>query len=150
MKKPFFYDERLVGAAGKIAAIVLPLTQVALGLAVVYRAYVLNQPDHEFNDLRIILGLSIVSYIGASLYWGGYYPVLKIRTLLIIYFVFVVVLFTICSIIYGLPTLDNWMNTLLPALVAPAILVGLYAGVAYLGQRRIEKELSALDDAKRE
>ena len=30
MKKPSFYDERIAGTAGKIAVIVLPLTQVAL------------------------------------------------------------------------------------------------------------------------
>ena len=37
MKKPSFYDERLVSTAGKIAAIILPLTQTALLLAVLHR-----------------------------------------------------------------------------------------------------------------
>ncbi|MFN2270859.1 MAG: hypothetical protein ACK2US_08495, partial [Anaerolineae bacterium] len=113
MRKPSFYDERVAGTAAKIAAIVLPLTQVALLLAVLYRAYVLNQPDSEFNDLRIILALSVFGYIGASLFWGGFFPMLKVRTLLVIYLALVVGLFAVLSLVYGLPTVDNWTNTLL-------------------------------------
>jgi len=150
MKKPPFYDERVAGTAGKIAAIVLPLTQVALLVAVLYRAYVLNQPDQEFTDLRIILGVSVFGYVGASLFWGGYFPVLKVKTLLVIYLALVVGLFAVLSLIYGLPTIDNWANTLLPVIVGPAIMVGLYAGLAYWGQKRIEREISAIETAEKE
>jgi hypothetical protein len=145
MRKPSFYDERVAGTAAKIAAIVLPLTQLALLLAVLYRAYVLNQPDSEFNDLRIILALSVFGYIGASLFWGGFFPMLKVRTLLVIYLALVVGLFAVLSLVYGLPTVDNWTNTLLPVLLGPAIMVGLYAGLAYWGQKRLEKEISSSD-----
>ena len=143
MKKPSFYDERLATIAGKIAIIVLPLTQVALLLAVLYRSYVLNQPDEAFTDIRLILGVSVFGYIGASLFWGGYFPIIKIKTLLIIYLALVMGLFTVLSMVYGLPKLDNWMNTLLPVLLGPAILVSLYAGAAYLGHKRIERDIEA-------
>ena len=143
MKKPSFYDERLVSTAGKIAAIILPLTQTALLLAVLHRSYILNQPDAAFNDLRIILALSVFGYIGASLFFGGYFPLLKTKTLLIIYLGLVVGMFAILSIVYGLPTLDNWTNTLLPVVLGPAILIGLYAGLAYWGQRRIEHDIQS-------
>lgn len=119
----------------------LPLTQVALLLAILHRAYVLNQPDETFNDLRIILALSVFGYIGASLFWGGYFPLLKAKTLFGIYLVLVTGMFVVLSLVYGLPTLDNWTNTLLPVLLGPAILIGLYAGLAYLGKKRIEREI---------
>lgn len=147
MKKPSFYDERVAGTAGKIAAIVLPLTQVALLVAVLYRAYVLNQPDSEFTDLRVILGISVFGYIGASLFWGGYFPLARARVLLIVYLALVIGLFAVLSLVYGLPTADNWTNTLLPVLIGPGILVGLYAGLAYWGQKRIEKEISSSEVA---
>jgi hypothetical protein len=50
-------------------------------------------------------------------------------------------MFAVLSLVYGLPTLDNWTNTLLPVLLGPAILIGLYAGLAYLGKKRIEHEI---------
>ena len=42
-------------------------------------------------------------------------------------------------------TVENWTTTLLPVLVGPAILVGLYATVAHVGQKRIERQISSLD-----
>jgi hypothetical protein len=83
--------------------------------------------------------------IGALLFWGGSFPLLKARTLFMAYAALAIGLFALLSAIYGLPTLENWTTTLLPVLVGPAILVGLYAAVAYVGQRRIEKEISSLD-----
>ena len=145
MKRLPLDDERLVGTAAKIASVLLPLTQLALLFAVLYRAYVLKQPDHEYNDLRIILGMSVFGTIGAVLFWGGFFSLPKARTLFILYAALVIGLFAVLSAIYGLPTSENWTTTLLPVLVGPAILVGLYAAVAHMGQRRIEKEISSLD-----
>jgi hypothetical protein len=145
MKRLPLDDERLVGTATKIAAVMLPLTQLTLLVAVLYRAYVLKQADHEYADLRIVLGVSVFGTIGALLFWVGSFPLLKARTLFMVYAALAIGLFAVLSAIYGLPTLENWTTTLLPVLVGPAILVGLYAAVAYVGQRRIEKEIASFD-----
>jgi hypothetical protein len=139
--KGLYVDERTIGITGKIAAIWLPLTQLGLLAAILYRAYVLQQADSQLNDLRIILGVSVFGHIGTLLFLGGFFPALKIRTLLVVYLALVLLLFTVLSIWLGLPSLDNWANTILPVLVGPAILVGLYGGLAYLGQKRIERDI---------
>ncbi|MCP4896078.1 MAG: hypothetical protein GY906_03805, partial [bacterium] len=40
--------------------------------------------------------------------------------------------------IYGVPEAAQWQNTWLPTLVGPALFIGLYRLVAWLGRRRIE------------
>ena len=139
--KRFHVDERTIGLAGKVAAIWLPLTQLGLLAVVLYRAYVLEQPDSQLNDLRLLLGVSVFGHIGTSLFFGGYFPALKLRTLLVVYLALVVLLFVMLSIWLGLPDLDNWTDTILPVIVGPAILVGLYGGIAFLGQKRVEREI---------
>lgn len=97
------YDERTSMVSGKVSQVVLALTQVALVIAILNRAYLLDQPDAQFGDLRIILGLSLAGNILASLYFGGHYPVLSLGTLFRIYLVAVVGLFVVLSIWFGLP-----------------------------------------------
>ena len=104
--KAFNVDERTSQVAGRVSAVVLALTQVALAAAVLFRAYVLDQPDREFADLRLILLFSIFGNIFASLYFGGVYPVLKIRNLVRIYLISVVSLSIILSLWLGPPDLS--------------------------------------------
>jgi hypothetical protein len=69
--------------------------------------------------------------------------VLSIKKLGYIYAGFVIFLSVILSIWFGLPTVDNWQNTILPVLLGPAILVASYwLVVACLGKKRIEREIS--------
>lgn len=137
----FFYptDERMVAISGKIAIVFLVFTQMALLGSILYRRYGLDQSEVDYVDLRMILLISVFGYIATRLYFGAVLPKLSIRKLVNIYFGLVVVLFVVLSIWLGLPSLDNWTNTLLPVLLGPAILVGLYWFFAYWGNRRLEK-----------
>ena len=109
---------------------------------ILYRRYYLGQGEAYYNDIRILLALSVFGYIAARLYYGAVLPVLTFKQLTIIYVSFVAFLTIVLSIIYGLPTLDNWQNTILPVLLGPAILLGGYWLISYLGKKRMEKEVS--------
>ncbi len=140
----FFYptDERMINISGKIAIVILVFTQMALLGSILYRRYGLDQSEAEYLDLRIILLISVFGYIATRLYFGAVLPKLSIRKLVNIYFGLVVVLFVVLSTWLGLPSLDNWTNTLLPVLLGPALLVALYWLLAYWGYRRIEKTIT--------
>jgi len=132
----FERDERTDVLSGRIATIFLGLTQVALLLAILYRRYVLGQPEQYYMDTRLILMLSVFGYIAARLYFGALLPQIRLRTLLMIYLVFVALLFVVLSLWLGPPTLDNWQNTILPVVLGPAILLGGFWLFAWLGHRR--------------
>jgi hypothetical protein len=134
-------DERKEWVAGKISGIVLGITQVALGLSVLYRAYFLNQTTNEFGDIVVIMLLSIGANIFASLYYGGFYPVLKIRTLVYIYLGLVLTIAGVATAKHGPPDLSEWYNNILPALLGPALILGLYHWVAKMGEKRLNQHL---------
>lgn len=119
----FFYptDERMVAISGKIAIVFLVFTQMALLGSILYRRIGLDQNEADYVDLRIILLISVFGYIATRLYFGAVLPKLSIRKLVNIYFSLVVVLFVVLSIWLGLPSLENWTNTLLPVLLGPAL-----------------------------
>jgi hypothetical protein len=142
MKNLFISDERTQIVTGKIAAIFLGLTQTALLGIILYRRYFLGQSEEHYADIRTVLLISVFGYIAARLYYGAVLPVLSFKTLVYIYVGFVTFLTVVLSIWYGLPTLDNWQNTILPVLLGPAILISVYWLIAHLGKKRIEKETS--------
>ena len=139
--KGFRVDERTSQVTGRVSQVVLALTQMALAASVLIRAYVLDQPDSEFADIQIILFLSMGGNILASLYYGGHYPILSVKTLARIYVGAVVGLFIILSVWLGLPKLEEWYNTILPVVLGPAIILGLYHWIAKVGEKRMEKDI---------
>ena len=56
------FDERSQQVAGQSAMIMLGLTQTALGVILLIRLYVLDQPDSELRDIQWVLLGSIVGY----------------------------------------------------------------------------------------
>ena len=110
----FERDERTDRLSGKIATIFLGLTQVAMLGIILYRRYYLGQPEEAYSDLRLVLAFSVFGYIATRLYFGALVPRITLRTLGLIYAGFVLFLFVVLSAWYGLPTLDNWHNTILP------------------------------------
>lgn len=132
-------DERMQAVSGKIAFIFLGLTQTAILFAILRRRYFLGQGEEFYSDFRLILGLSVFGYIAARLYYGAVLPILSIKKLVYVYVGFVTFLFVVLSLWLGLPTLENWTNTILPVLLGPAILLFLYWLFARLGQKRMDK-----------
>jgi len=137
----FQTDERMSVASGRIAIVFLTLTQMGLLGSILYRGLVLEQNSGSYADIRIILLLSVFGYIGARLYFSAILPEISLKTLLKIYVGLVVLLFVGLSIWLGFPKLDNWKNTLLPILLGPAIILGLYWAFAHFGKKRLEKNL---------
>jgi hypothetical protein len=138
----FKADERSRALNGTIAQVFLGLTQMGLLGIVFYRLYVLGQPDAELSDLRMLVALSIFGYIAARLYYGGILPELAWKPALIAYVALAGLITGVCLLIYGFPAPEDWANTWLPTLLGPALLIGLYALVAWLGKRRIEAEIA--------
>ena len=141
MKAPFVSDERMQVLSGRIAVIFLTLTQVGILSVILRRRYFLGQGNEYYSDIRIVLALSVFGYIAARLYYGAVLPLLSVGKLLTIYLAFVAFLFVTLSVWFGLPTLDNWQNTILPVVLGPAIMLGGYWLMAYLGKKRLEKEV---------
>lgn len=144
MRKQWFaQDERSERVAGRSAMLALGLTQVALGAILLIRLYVIGQPDEELRDIQWVLLGSIAAYFALRSFLGGIMPVPTLKQAAIAYLGLFAVLFVTLSIWLGLPELKNWANTILPVAAGPAIVVGGYWLVAWLGQRRIERELAS-------
>jgi hypothetical protein len=141
--KPFFYDERQERITSRIAVFFLFLTQIALAGIIFYRRYVLHQRNTEIADLNILLAASLYGFIAVRLFFSAGIPTLSIKKTLIIYAGFVLLLGTILTLIYGFPPVSEWHNTLLPVVLGPAILLGLYHLFSYLGQKRMQKEIES-------
>jgi hypothetical protein len=133
----FLRDERTAQVSARVSQVVLVLTQVALLGIILYRGYALNQPDEQLTDLRVLLALSVFGNILATLFFSGNFPRPSFRTLLLAYAALAVVLFALLSIWFGLPSLSNWQTTILPVLIGPAVLVGVYWLAVKLGEDRL-------------
>jgi len=134
-------DERVRSSARWAAAIWLGDTQVLLAGAIFYRLYVLDQPDSELRDIQAVLAISIFGFIGMQLLLGGVFPTPTWKGALVAYLVLTGVIAGGCLLIYGVPPIEDWPNTWLPAVLGPALLVGLYWLVAWLGKRRLERQI---------
>ena len=132
-------DERSRDTAGKTAGIWLGVTQILLAGVVFYRLYVLGQPDEQIRDVQIVLAVSIFGHMAMQLYLGGVLPVPTLRGMIVIYLLLMGTVAGVCLAVYGVPDVADWHSTWLPALLGPAILVGLYRLVAWLGKRRVER-----------
>jgi hypothetical protein len=135
------FDERTQQVVGQSAAIMLGLTQVALGIVLLIRLYVHDQPDAELRDIQIVLLGSIVGYFVLRSFLGGMMPVPTLRQAATVYLLMVVGLFTVLSLWLGLPDLSAWTTNILPVVLGPALIVAGYWIVAALGRRRIERQL---------
>lgn len=139
MKKAVF-DERTEQINGLVSFFTLAITQVVLGGIIVYQRYFLKLPAEEYNELSWVLCLSLAIYWGGRLYFSGILPVISFKKMLAIYFISVAVICIPTYFIHGLPGPERWYEVLYPFL-GVAVVIGLYSLIAYLGKRRIEKEI---------
>ena len=141
---PTKIDERKQATTRYAAAIWLGVTQLLLVGVIVYRLYVLGQPDEQIRDFQAVLAISLFGYMGLQLFLGGIMPIPTWKGALVFYLVLTGAIVAVCLAIYGWPRPEEWSNTWLPALLGPAILLGAYMGVARLGHWRIDRQLERL------
>lgn len=134
-------DERSQQIAGQSATVMLGLTQVALGVVLLVRLYVFDQPDAELRDFQWVLLGSIVGYFALRSFLGGIMPVPTMKQAIVAYVGMTLFLFVVLSLWLGLPDLADWTNNVLPAILGPAVIVGGYWLIAALGKRRVEREI---------
>jgi len=147
-KKPFLnMDERNKQVAYKVIAVMYFLTILAMQFIVLYRQFKLQQDISDFEDIAIIMTINSLFLISGLLYFGAI-PVrkLKIKTILMIYIVFVILgsLFTYTKYnILQSPGLS--FAQLFDKLIIIAVIIGLIMGfwivLSLLGKKRIDKEI---------
>ncbi|MEN8243227.1 MAG: hypothetical protein ABFS17_15050 [Chloroflexota bacterium] len=135
----FLKDERTALVSARVSQVTLALTQIVLLGIILYRGYLLNQPDSQLTDLRLLLAFSVFGNIFATLFFSGNFPKPGTRTVIVLYLGLVVVLFAVLSIWLGLPSISEWQTTILPVLVGPALLIGLYLLAVKLGENRLDR-----------
>ena len=139
-------DERNRSTTRYVATIWLGVTQVLLAGVMFYRLYILGQPDEQIRDFQAVLGVSIFGHLALQLFLGGAMPIPILRGALLSYLVLTFFIVTGCLIIYGWPQPSEWTNTWLPALLGPALLIGVYVLTARVGQWRIERQIDGLSE----
>ena len=148
-KRPFNFDERETNTFRSVCALMYLLTIFSLIIIQLYRQFVLNQPQDAWNDIAMLLTVNILVLLGLTLYLTGVINPrrIKLRYLLVGYAIFVLVgfLFTIFkyTVLLGqdinIAQVWSYLSTVV---IISGIIVLALGLLAYLGNRRIEKQIS--------
>jgi hypothetical protein len=114
-----------------------------------YRQFVLNQPQEAWNDIAMLLTVNILALLGLTLYLTGVVNPrrFKLRNILVGYALFVLVgfLFTIFkyAVLLGQEiNLAQVWSSLTTVVIISGVMVFVLGLLAYLGNRRIDKQIS--------
>jgi len=148
-KKPFSFDERETNTFRNVCTFMYLLTIFSLMIIQLYRQFVLNQPQEAWNDIAMLLTVNSLGLLGLSLYLIGGINLrqIKLRYFLVGYTLFVLVgfLFTIFkyAVLLGQEiNLAQVWSSLSTVVIISGILVLALALLAYLGNRRIDKQIT--------
>jgi len=147
-KRFFIFDEREMTAFLKICTTMYIITLFSLMIMQLYRQFVLEQPQREWNDIAMVMTVNVLVMLGSVLYLTGSVnpKKIKLRYILAGYggFVLIGFLFTIFkyTVLLGEDlTLEQVVDCFWTVLVISGILVLVWGLLAYLGSRRIEKQI---------
>ena len=147
-KKPFLnMDERNRHIAYKVVAVMYFLTIIAIYGIILYRQFVLAQEISEFEDIAIIMTINSLFLISALLYFGAIQiRRLKIKSILLIYVVFVVLgsLFTYAKYnIFQSPGLSfqQLFDKLIIIMTIIGLIMGFWVLLSILAKNRLDKEI---------
>lgn len=132
-------DERSEAVSGKIAFLFLGITQAGLLIGIILQRYLLDRPPLYYNDLAILLGLSVVGFWISNLLFGGVIPPLTPRSVAGAYLLLVFMIAVPYLLLRGLPDGSAWQRWLLVILGGPALLIAVYAGSSFLGRKRLDR-----------
>lgn len=140
MRSFFQLDERSERINGQVSFYILMLTQAALALLIAYKRYIQGLDTSYYENFSVVLLISMLSYWAIRLYLSGILPVISLRKLVLIYIILVLSIEILAFLIAGMPEPGRWFEMLYPVIGVAGIL-GFYALVAYLGKRRLQKEI---------
>ena len=140
-------DERNKQIAYKVISMMYFLTIIAITGIVIYRQFALGQELSDFEDVAIIMTINSLFLVSALLYFGAIQiRKLKIKTILLIYIVFVVLgsLFTYAKYnIFQSPGLsfEQLFDKLIIIVTIIGLMMGFWILLSIMGKKRLEKEL---------
>ena len=140
MRNIFTLDERSERLNGQISFYILMLTQAALALLIAYKRYILGLDTAYYENFSAVLLISMLSYWAFRVYLSGILPVISFRKLALLYIVLVILIWIPTYLIVGIPEPEQWYQVLYP-FIGVAVVLGFYTLVAYLGKRRLQKEI---------
>ena len=147
-KRPFKLDERERNVFRNLITVFYFITLAVLIGMQLYRQFVLGQPSEQWNDIALLISFNVIFLLGGGLYLSGTINLKKTKTRYIVigYAAFVLfgLLFTIFkyAVLLGQDVgLDQVWDYMLIILPITAVLVIGWGLLAYLGRRRMEKQL---------
>jgi hypothetical protein len=149
MSKTFFnFDERVMDTFYKICAVMYGVTLFTLMGIQLYRQFVLQQAQGELEDIAILLTINVIVLFGSVLYLTGVVNPKRIKPGAIVAgyigFVLLGLAFTIIkySVFLGQPVslVQVWEYLKIVVIVSGALAL-LWGVLAFLGSRRIEKQI---------
>jgi hypothetical protein len=148
-KRPFNFDERETNTFRSVCTLLYLITIFSLMIIQLYRQFVLNQPQEAWNDIAMLLTVNILALLGLTLYLTGVVNPrrFKLRNILVGYALFVLVgfLFTIFkyAVLLGQEiNLAQVWSSLTTVVIISGVLALVLGLLAYLGNRRIDKQIS--------
>ena len=112
-----------------------------------YRQFVLHQSIEQFEDIAVILTVNVLALIGTVLYRGGIlFASFRIKYILAAYLAYVVVGFAFTFVKYKFLveeplSLNEIFSKLGIIVVICGLIIALFTFFAYLGKRKIDKQL---------
>lgn len=148
-EKPFSFDERELNVLRKICTALYFITIYALMGMQLYRQFALHQPSGEWNDIAILITFNVFVLLGSVLYLSGVVNPRVIRPgrLIAGYVGFVLLGFAFTLFKYNVLlgqelSLRGALDNLFTVIVISGLIVLGLGLLAYLGSRRIEKQIS--------
>ncbi len=147
-RRRFNLDERGTSIVRRISTVLYIFTLYALIGIQLYRQFVLHQPRKDWQDIAVIITINAIAWIGSLLYLSGVINPTKIKPahLLVGYLSFVLIgfLFTIFkyTVLLGQALeLGEVLDYLFIVIKVSAGLLIVWALLAYIGSKRIEKQI---------
>ncbi len=146
-KPPFNVDERGKEVVRKVCSVMYGLTLMALTGTMLFRQFVLGQPVSHFEDIAIIVTANFLVLVVSVLYLGGVvFQKFKLKHIITGYVTYVIVGFSFTFVKYRVLStpplsLRETFGKLSTVVIICGLITALFVLFAYLGKRRVDREL---------
>ena len=146
-KNPLFIDERNINIILRICTALYLITLILLIGVQLYRQFGLQQALEGYQDIANIITFNVFALIGLVLYLGGFTPQkVKIRHIIALYIGFVTLGLIFTTFKYAVllgqeVSLADFREYFIIVSVICGLLVIMWSVLAYLGNRRIDKQI---------